>query len=212
MTTITDKDHPTAATSAAIPSGAASIIETTPTQVRNWLSSGDAILIDVREADEHARERIAGSVLLPLSRFDAGQAAAQAKAGQRIVLHCRSGSRSTDACRMAASLVARGVTVANMTGGIEAWKRDNLPVEVDTKIARISVIRQVQLVIGLCVLAGACLAWFVDPRFVAIPAFFGAGLAFAGATGTCALATVIGWMPWNRINSGGAASATGSCG
>jgi CHASE2 domain-containing sensor protein len=72
--------------------------------------------------------------------------------------------------------------------------------------------RQVQLVIGLCVLAGSALAWFVDPRLVAIPAFFGAGLTFAGASGTCALATMIGWMPWNKAAKSGASCTTGSCG
>jgi hypothetical protein len=72
--------------------------------------------------------------------------------------------------------------------------------------------RQVQLVIGLCVLAGSALAWFVDPRLVAIPAFFGAGLTFAGASGTCALATMIGCMPWNKAAKTGASCTTGSCG
>lgn len=220
MATITDKDGSTTATTATVHSGVPSTptstrsagTEATPRQVRDWLAVGEAILIDVREADEHARERIAGSRLLPLSQFDPGQAAAHATAGQMIILHCRSGRRSTDACRMAAPLVERGVTVMNMIGGIEAWKQEALPVELDTKMSGISVMRQVQLVIGLCVLAGAALAWFVDPWFLAIPAFFGAGLTFAGATGTCALATVIGWLPWNRIKSGGGGCAAGSCG
>jgi len=220
MTTSTEKDGSTAATTATVQSGIPSTpassppvgTEATPGQVREWLAAGEAILIDVREADEHARERIAGARLLPLSRFDPGQAAAHAIAGQMIILHCRSGRRSTDACRMAAPLVARGLTVVNMIGGIEAWKQEALPVELDTKMSGISVMRQVQLVIGLCVLAGAVLAWFVNPWFLAIPALFGAGLIFAGATGTCALATVIGWLPWNRIKSGGGGCAAGSCG
>jgi hypothetical protein len=49
---------------------------------------------------------------------------------------------------------------------------------------------------------GAALAWFVHPTFIAIPAFFGAGLTFAGVSGTCALASIIGKMPWNKFNSG----------
>lgn len=185
--------------------------EASPKDVKEWLRADECVLIDVREPDEHARERIPGSKLLPLSRFDPQQAAALAKPGQKIVLHCRSGRRSSDACRMAASLAGAGVPVINMTGGIEAWKAAALPVEVNTRVSGISVMRQVQLVIGVCVLAGSALAWFVDPRFIAIPAFFGAGLAFAGATGTCALATVIGWLPWNRAKAVGASCAAGSC-
>lgn len=170
------------------------------------------MLIDVREPDEHARERIAGSRLLPLSRFDARQAAGWAMPGQKVVLHCRSGRRSADACRMAASLAESGVTVVSLAGGIEAWKRASLPVEVNTQVSRMSVMRQVQLVIGLCVLVGSALAWFVDPRLVAIPAFFGAGLAFAGASGNCAMATLIGKMPWNRAATGGQSCTGGACG
>jgi len=186
--------------------------EAAPRDVRKWLNDGESVLIDVREPDEHAREHIVGSKLLPLSRFDPQMATALAKPGQKIVLHCRSGRRAADACRMALSLTEGGTTVFNMTGGIEAWKKDGLPVEVNTRVSGISVMRQVQLVIGIGVLAGSALAWFVDPRFVAIPAFFGAGLTFAGATGTCALATALGWMPWNRVKSGGPSCAAGSCG
>ncbi|MBX3377873.1 MAG: rhodanese-like domain-containing protein [Phycisphaeraceae bacterium] len=189
----------------------ASAREASPKQVGAWLRSGECVLIDVREPDEHARERIPGSKLLPLSRFDPQQAAAMARPGQRVVVHCRSGRRSSDACRMAASLAEMGVPVVNMTGGIEAWKAESLPVQVNTKVSGISVMRQVQLVIGVLALAGSALAWFVDPRFVAIPAFLGAGLTFAGATGTCALASLIGRMPWNRAKNGSDSCTTGSC-
>jgi rhodanese-related sulfurtransferase len=99
-----------------------------------------------------------------------------------------------------------------MTGGIDAWKKDALPVELDTKVSGISIMRQVQLVVGVLALAGSALAWFVDPRFVAIPAFLGAGLTFAGATGTCALASILGAMPWNRAAGGAKSCSTGTCG
>lgn len=211
MTTMNSNGTITTPESAQTRKSGSTIREAAPRDVKTWLQKGECVLIDVREPDEHARERITGSKLLPLSRFDPQQAAALAKPGQTIVMHCRSGRRSSDACRMAASLADAGVAVINMTGGIEAWKTDGLPVELNTHVSDISVMRQVQLVIGLCVLAGSALAWFVDPRFVAIPAFFGAGLTFAGATGTCALATVIGWMPWNKAKPG-ASCASGACG
>lgn len=96
-------------------------------------------------------------------------------------------------------------------GGIEAWKKAGLPTVVNTGVSRISVMRQVQLVIGVSVLVGSALAWFVDPRFVAIPAFFGAGLTFAGATGTCALASLIARLPWNRVATAALSSDSASC-
>lgn len=194
--------------SSALPTG---VKQASPRQIQEWLRSGAAILIDVREPEEHAREKIAAAQLVPLSRFDPWQAAAGIKPGQRLVLHCKGGTRSSDACRMAASLSASGITVINMTGGINAWKRENLPVEVNTKVLSISVMRQVQLVIGLGVLAGSALAWFIDPRFIAIPAFFGSGLTFAGASGTCGLASLIGAMPWNKTVPAGVSCSTGNC-
>lgn len=186
--------------------------QASPAQVRQWLLCGEAVLIDVREPDEFAREHIAGATLLPLSRFDPAQALSVARPGQRVVLHCKGGRRSADACRLASPLAPVNLPLFTLAGGIEAWTKEGLPVEVNTNVSRISVMRQVQLVIGLCVLVGSALAWLVDPRLVAIPAFFGAGLTFAGASGTCAMATVIGWMPWNRPAKGGVSCTTGCCG
>ncbi len=82
--------------------------EASPRQVERWLQSGEAVLIDVREQDEHAREHIAGSRLVPLSRFGTLEVRSLTKPGQRIVLHCKSGRRSADAARMAISLAADG--------------------------------------------------------------------------------------------------------
>ena len=127
------------------------------------------------------------------------------------MIQCKSGRRSADACRLAAPLAAAGLPVFSLAGGIDAWKKENLPVELNTNVSGISVMRQVQLLIGVSVLAGSALAWFVHPAFVGIPAFFGAGLTFAGATGTCALATVIGMMPWNKAAAGNGSCSAGQC-
>ena len=212
MTAIANNVQTSTTTPATTHSVSTSFQEASPAQVSQWLRSGEAVLIDVREPDEFAREHIAGATLLSLSRFDPAQALSKAKPGQRIVMQCKSGRRSADACRLAAPLAAAGLPVFTLAGGIEAWKKDNLPVELNTSVSGVSVMRQVQLVIGVGVLAGSALAWFVDPRLVAIPAFFGAGLTFAGASGTCALATMIGWMPWNKAAKSGASCTTGSCG
>lgn len=186
--------------------------EASPLEVHNWLRAGEAVLIDVRESDEHARERIGGSLLMPLSRLSPKVINSCVKPGQKLVLHCRSGRRSEDAARMAASSCGAGVEIVSMAGGLEAWKKESLPTEVDATVSRISVMRQVQLTIGLAVLAGSAMAWFIHPGFIAIPAFFGAGLTFAGASGTCALASLIARMPWNKSAALDASCVTGTCG
>lgn len=161
--------------------------------LRGMLDAGEAVLIDVREPDEHARERIAGSRLIPLSRFD--PSAVTAARGGKVVLHCKGGRRSAEA---AARLAGAGrEDVLSLKGGIDAWKSAGLPVESNTRLP-IPIMRQVQIVVGVCVLAGSVLAYFVSPWFLALTGFFGAGLLFAGATGTCGLAAVLGIMPWNR--------------
>ncbi len=192
-------------------SGSTGLVSVEPSDVRSWMERGEAVLVDVREVDEHARERIGGARLLPLSRFDAEQACAWLRPGQRLVLHCKGGKRSADACRLSVRLKERGVAVVSMAGGIEAWKRDALPVEASAGVARVSVMRQVQLVIGAGVLGGSVLAWVVHPAFAAVPAVLGAGMVLAGATGSCALAGWLSAMPWNRSGRGGACSA-GTCG
>lgn len=173
-------------------------LDAAPAEVAALLRDGRAVLVDVREPDEHARERIAGAHLVPLSAFNPEKAATHATAGQAIVMQCRSGRRSADAVRLCAPLAARGVRIINLTGGIEAWKAAGLPVESSSAAPRMSVMRQTQLAIGLGVLTGCALAWLVHPGFLGLAAFFGAGLVVAGLTGTCGLATVIGLLPWNR--------------
>lgn len=154
---------------------------------RRWLEAGEAELVDVREPDEHARERIPGARLVPLSRFDA--AAARPAQARKLVLHCRSGHRSADA----ASRMAGDVTeVYSLSGGIEAWRAAGCATQIDRGVSRMSIMRQVQIV------AGAALTHWVSPWFIGVPAFFGAGLLFAGLSGTCGMAAMLSAMPWNR--------------
>lgn len=157
---------------------------------KQWLDAGDAALVDVREPDEHARERIPGSKLDPLSRFDP----AAVPSVRRVILHCKGGVRSMEAARR---LAASGRDVATLTGGIEAWKAAGLPTEKNLK-APIPIMRQVQIVVGTLVLATSILGVTVSPWFLALTGFFGAGLVFAGVSGVCGMAAVLARMPWNR--------------
>jgi rhodanese-related sulfurtransferase len=185
-------------------SGGTGIREIDAVTARGWMEAGTAVLFDVREPDEHARERIEGATLNPLSRFDAARVSPSP--GRSVILHCKSGKRSAEAWRLAASTLPAGAAVYSLKGGIEGWKAAGLPTVVNRRAPALSVMRQVQITIGVGVLAGCALAWFVHPGFIGVPAFFGAGLAFAGATGTCALATLIGKMPWNRAGGGASCS------
>lgn len=186
--------------------------EVDPRTVNGWLGEGSCTLIDVREPDEHARERIAGARLVPLGKLDPGSLALGP--GSRVVFHCKSGRRSADAATRAGGLRAGGVQVYTMRGGLERWKAESLPVVAGSGRgggARIGVMQQTQLIIGTLVLAGLALGWFIHPVGFLLSAFMGAGLMLAGFTGMCPLASVVAKLPWNRACSG-AACATGGCG
>lgn len=82
-----------------------------------------AVLVDVREADEHAREHIPGARHHALSRLDA-QTPAQ-PGDDVIIFHCRSGARTqANASRLAAAADCEAFV---LEGGLDAWKRAGLP-------------------------------------------------------------------------------------
>lgn len=95
-----------------------------PEDVQVMLAKGEAVLVDVREPDEHAREAIPGSHLLPLSRFDPAQLPAHK--GKVLILHCKSGMRSTEAAKRC--LKAGIADISHMNGGIMGWRAAGLPV------------------------------------------------------------------------------------
>jgi rhodanese-related sulfurtransferase len=100
------------------------IPEVDPHEARRRIAAG-ALHVDVRERDEHARVRIAGGVLLPLSEFMERYEEELPKE-QEIVVSCRSGARSG---RATALLREHGYDAVNLGGGILAWEEEGLPVE-----------------------------------------------------------------------------------
>ena len=92
-----------------------------PAEARRLLDSG-ALLIDIREADEHAREKIPGARHLPLSKLDEAHLAVHQV--KPVIFHCKSGARTqANAPRLAGKLgetceafVGAGLITAGLTG------------------------------------------------------------------------------------------------
>ena len=163
----------------------------TPQALKTALEQHAALLVDVREPGEFAREHIAGAESLPLSAFDISKLPRDRK----IVLCCQSGARST---RALAQLQGGGYTdIAHLNGGLAAWKAARFTTAVDIS-QPISIMRQVQIVAGSLALAGALLAWLVSPWFIMLSGFIGAGLMFAGLTDTCMMAMLLSKLPYNQ--------------
>ena len=152
-----------------------------------------AVLIDIRGADEHARERIPAARHVPL---DALHQAALANTGApALIYHCRSGNRTQMHGEQLAACAS--CNAYSLEGGLDAWKKAGLPVARDPS-KPLELQRQVQVVAGSMTLLGCVLGAIVSPWFYVIPGFIGAGLTFAGATGFCGLARVLMKMPWNQ--------------
>ena len=172
-----------------------------PDQAKLLLDRG-AILVDIREADEHARERIAQARHLPLSKLDAADLAVHA--GKPVIFHCRSGARTgANAPRLAGKL-DEGCEAYIVEGGLDAWKKAGLPVVADRR-RPLELQRQVQIGAGGLALFGTLLGLTASPWFFAVPLFVGTGLLSAGVTGFCGMARVLTRMPWNRAPSSGQA-------
>lgn len=94
-------------------------------QVKAGLEDGSILLVDVREPNELAAERIPGAIDFPLSAFD--PATLPDPEGKRVVFSCRSGKRSVAASKAAQ---AAGLPYdAHMAGGILAWKEAGFETE-----------------------------------------------------------------------------------
>ncbi|MBM1172117.1 rhodanese family protein [Microvirga arabica] len=165
-----------------------------PTEAKRLLDQG-AILVDIREADEHARENIPGARLASLSRLE--QADLALPEGQPVIFHCKSGARTQGNAARLAAKVGSASEAFVLEGGLDAWKKAGLPVAVDRR-QPLELQRQVQIGAGSMVFLGTILGLFVSPWFFAIPAFVGAGLTVAGVTGFCGMARILKKAPWNR--------------
>ena len=170
-----------------------------PAEVAERLKTRRAILIDIREPDEFAREHVSGAVHAPLSKIDAW--ALERHTGRDVIYTCRTGNRTgVNGVKLAACVPGEAFV---LEGGLDAWKAQGLPIHAD-RSQPIELMRQVQMTAGAMILIGAALGLLVHPAFWGLAAFVGAGLLVAGATGFCGMARVLAAMPWNRKAPGAA--------
>ncbi len=124
-------------------------------EAERLIASG-AKLIDIRDADEHSRERILGATNHPLARIEQ-----LAPHGGPVIFHCRTGMRTQNSARRFASAAADSPCYV-LAGGIDAWRASGRATIVD-KRQPLEIMRQVQLVAGGLVLLGVILGFLVAP-------------------------------------------------
>ncbi len=95
--------------------------------VHDAMGSEDATVIDVREPDEFEAGHIPGAKPLPRGLLEYKAAEELPNKDARIVVHCALGGRGSLAAK---SLKEMGYTnVANMEGGLSAWREKGYEVE-----------------------------------------------------------------------------------
>jgi rhodanese-related sulfurtransferase len=157
-----------------------------PRQISEW--SGR--IIDVREPDEFAGQRLPKAECVPLGRLVASVSGWDRSAPLLVI--CKSGMRARQA---AGQLESAGFTGVSMVeGGLDACKRDGVELIVDRK--RIPLYRQVMIAAGLLLLTGLGLS-SLHPAFLLVDWLVAAGLTFAGISGICPMARLLEKMPWN---------------
>lgn len=174
----------------------------TASAAKEFLDQSKAILIDVREPNECKEQSIKGSISMPLSTFsqDAFDELIERNIDKKIIIHCKAGGRSNSVCQKVIQFNPK-LEVYNLHGGIMACEKVGFDIAAEPSCCaakKMTIMQQTQLSIGVCVLMGALLGYIFSPFFLIIPAFFGAGLIWAGISGTCNLSLILAKMPWNK--------------
>lgn len=104
------------------------ICECSVAELKKKLDAKENIqFIDCREEHEWKDINIPGATLLPLSEFETKYESVLKDKNAPIVIHCRSGKRSMNACMF---LLSKGYTnLTNVEGGILDWIDAGYPVK-----------------------------------------------------------------------------------
>lgn len=97
-------------------------------ELKAKLDSGEKFyFVDCRELEEWEDAHIDGATLLPLSEFQQRYESVLTEKDAKIVIQCRSGKRSMNACMF---LLSKGYSdLNNLEGGIMAWTEAGYPVK-----------------------------------------------------------------------------------
>lgn len=162
--------------------------------LRGW---PEPLVIDVRSTAEYEHQHIRGSYHVPLATLSehAAELARHLDAPDSpLVLVCQSGVRAEQGRRhLAAAGLDRALV---LDGGVPAYAAAGGDVVRGRKAWALE--RQVRLVAGALVLTGILAGRYVSPKARLLAGGIGAGLTFSGLTDTCAMASLLARLPFNR--------------
>jgi len=164
----------------------------TASALAHMQQQGVVNLIDVRTPAEFGATHAKGATNIPLDRLDPSSLAYCN--GNTVYFICKSGIRAQKAME---KLAESGFSnMVQVEGGTDAWVKAKLPVQKGQKALGLE--QQVRLIVGGMALTGAGIVLAGQPMGLALVAFMGLGMVYAGITDTCGMAMVLAKAPWNR--------------
>ncbi|MGP5690438.1 rhodanese-like domain-containing protein [Glutamicibacter ardleyensis] len=163
-------------------------------------TDGSAVaVLDVRTPAEFESVHIPGSFNLPLDLVAEHAHDVTRKLGKQIVLVCQSGTRASQAQQRLVDMQLETGSV--LEGGIAAYEKSGGEVVRGTQ--RWAMDRQVRMTAGSLVLLGFIGSKLISPKAGYLSAAIGAGLAYSAASNSCAMASMLSKMPWNKVSTEG---------
>lgn len=182
--------------------------------LKKWLERDEAVVIDVREPEEHASCSIKGSVLMPASQVNAKDLAKFKN--KKLVFHCKLGKRGAMACEKLAK-EDPNLNVYNLEGGIDSWKQCGFKCEKGGSCGMtchsfcdLCLDDQVRIIFGSIILLFIILGYYVSDHFFWITGVFAAFYIISGFTGMCMLRNYLKCLACNKGKDGGSCATT-SC-
>jgi rhodanese-related sulfurtransferase len=158
------------------------------------LTKRGARIIHVRTPAEFESVHIPGSYNVPLDQLSEHRQELTQALDSPAVLVCGSGMRARQADNALRDAGLQSLTV--LDGGITAWENSGEPVVRGAQ--KWPLERQVRLVAGSLVLAGALGGLLLWRPLTLISMFVGGGLTFAAITNTCGMAILLSKLPYNQ--------------
>lgn len=89
------------------------------------------LVIDVREPNEFDKSHIENAMNVPFGKLEEKLVSLEKHKSQPIIVTCQTGARSLPACK---TLSKAGFSqVFNMTGGMQSWEDNKLPIKNSSK-------------------------------------------------------------------------------
>lgn len=167
-----------------------------PAELTRRLSEDpELMIVDVRTPGEFDTTHIRGSYNVPLDLLTEHTADLAERLHDHVVLVCQSGARASKAC---SSLHEAGFDAVDvLEGGIAAYQAAGGTVV--RRGSRWAMDRQVRMTAGSLVLLGTLAGQLIHPRLGLVAGAIGAGLTYSALSDSCAMASVLSKMPWNRV-------------